>query len=363
MTILITDQPGTNSNITSLIEAYKKAGYNIICGVHNFFYSNLVPDIVHIQWPEKIYSWYPFSALSEEKKIKLIEDRLRFYRNNKAVIVHTIHNVEPHIPEKIDFERKVFKLIIEYSDILSHYCSKSIGILNRNYPESFDKRNIANPRGDYLIDFQDIPQEEARRKLGIPLNKFVILNFGSQQRYKGEEFIEAVFKQLPVKEKYLLTAGNYRYQGYSNLSRTARMIRNYFRMNLKYESKKYFYKTVDPEDLPLYVNASDILFLGHHGGSLNSGILPLAATFAKPVVFPDIGCFKEQMNNWTFESYKQNDKQNAIQAIVALYNKIKKSGEASLDNSLWLEKNSWDKHVLRIINEAEEIKSKVNLEL
>jgi hypothetical protein len=68
------DQPGTNSNVESLMEAYKKAGHNVICGERNFFYSNFIPDLLHIQWPEKLYTWYPFSALDEGEKINTIEE-------------------------------------------------------------------------------------------------------------------------------------------------------------------------------------------------------------------------------------------------------------------------------------------------
>ena len=68
MNILIADNPGLNSYVTSLIEAYKKADINVICGLHNFFYSNFIPDILHIQWPEKLYNWNPFSYLSNDKR-------------------------------------------------------------------------------------------------------------------------------------------------------------------------------------------------------------------------------------------------------------------------------------------------------
>jgi len=64
------------SYVLSLIDEYKRSGNVVYCGPHNFFVSNLIMDILHIHWPEKIYSSYPFSALSEDEKIKIIEERL-----------------------------------------------------------------------------------------------------------------------------------------------------------------------------------------------------------------------------------------------------------------------------------------------
>lgn len=360
MTILIADNPGTNSYLTSLIDAYKKAGLEVICGLHNFFYSNLVPDVLHIQWPEKIYNWYPFNVLDDEEKYKEIEKRLNWYKEKKAFIVHTIHNIKPHIPEKLNFEEKIFSLIINYSDLLSHHCEKSIELLKDNYPDSAGKKSIINHHGDYLIDYKNISKTEARRKLGIDQNKFVILNFGSQQKYKGEEFIETVFQKLPVKEKFLLTAGNYRYAGYSEIGTILRKIKNSRRIRNNSGNRKYIYKTIAPNEVSYYFSACDIVLLAHQG-SLNSGLLPLAATHAKPVIFPDTGCFKEQMHNWIFESYESGNESSAAGTIMNLYHKVKDMGAEKLDNSIWLKENSWEKHVRLILDEVKKIK-KVNEE-
>jgi len=261
MIILIADQPGTNSYLTSLIEAYKAAGLTVICGYHNFFYSNIKPDILHIQWPEKMYNWYPFSSLSEEEKFDKIENRLKWYKQNNVQIIHTIHNIKPHILEKFDFEEKTFKLIIYYSDILFHHCKRSIELLKENYPEAKNKKNIINPHGDYLIDYKEIPKNNARFKLGITPEKFVILNFGSQQNYKGEDFIDSVFNNLKIKDKFLLTAGNYVYESYSNTALLK--LRNTFRQKFKFKNKLYVYRRIPSNDLPFIVNSCDVFFLAH----------------------------------------------------------------------------------------------------
>ena len=89
--------------------------------------------------------------------------------------------------------------------------------------------------------------------------------------------------------------------------------------------------------------------MAHKKGSLNSGILPLAATYNKPVVFPDIGCFKEQMKNWVFDTYKEDDENNAIESIAKMYNKIR-NNQPDINNTSWLREYSWESHVKNIMD-------------
>lgn len=361
MTILIADQPGTNSYLSSLINAYKNAGMTVICGVHNFFYSNFLPDVLHLQWPEKLYDWYPFSALNESEKEAQITERLRFYKSHNVKIVHTIHNLKPHQSNNPDFTEKIFRLVINYSDILVHHGNNSISLLENVYNTTKDKLSIVCSHGDYLMDFRSVSKKEARKKLGIPDDKFVILNFGNQTRYKNERFLESVFRKLKIRNKYLLTAGNFRNTGFTKSSQLFNFFKTRFRMFIKYPDRKYFYKVISPLELPFFINSADIFLLGHNGNNLNSGILPMAATYAKPVVFPNLGCFREQMDGWVYETYNPNNIGDAVKAVSKLYDRIKDQ-DKKFDNSDWLLNNSWDKHVNNILNTVKRY-TKVNNDL
>jgi hypothetical protein len=347
MIVLITDDPGLDSHVSSLITAYKKAGLTVLCGLRNFFYSNIKPDFVHILWPEKIYSWYPFEVLSEKEKLNIIESRLRWYKENHIQIVHTINNIKPHHPTNPDFEEKVFKLIIDNADIIVHLCEKSFELLFEIYPMAKVKENIINHLGDYTIDYKQVSKSDAKKHLNIPDDKFVILNFGSQQKYKSEDLIEKVFKQFPVKEKFLLTGGSFRYSQYSLLMMIQKKIRNWMRMRFYHNKRKYCYNRIPPNDLPFYFSSADVVFLAHQK-SLNSGIIAIAATYAIPVVYPEIGCFHEQMRNWIGKCYPDSDIRLAVEALKELYLVIKNS-DVNFDNTEWLRRNSWDLHVKSIL--------------
>ena len=75
----------------------------------------------------------------------------------------------------------------------------------------------------------------------------------------------------------------------------------------------------------------------------------MAATFAKPVVFPIIGCFQEQMEKWQHKTYQVNNISEAVKKVSEYYT-MKKNKKFVFDNSDWLEENSWDKHCQKIIN-------------
>ncbi len=348
MIIFIADEPINNSYVASLIEAYKKQNNIVVCGVRNFYLTNLKPDILHIQWPEKILNVYPFSTYSETERFSIIEGRLRWFKENGATIVHTIHNIEPHREKKLEFVKKIFNLVISYSDILVHHCNKSVPILIDYYPEAKNKYNLVNHHPDYLIEYSYLSKNEAIKKIGLSSKDFIILNFGSQQKYKGEDFIEKVFKKLEIKNKYLLTAGIYVYDGFSGAAKLKLRIRNKIRQSINLKNRKYYYRTIKPSELSYFMNSADIILLGHMSG-LNSGVLPMAATYSRPVVFPDIGCFREQMKNWISEAYEPGSQSSAVDAVTKIYRRIKNSGTDYLNNSQWLKENSWGKHVKKIL--------------
>lgn len=347
MNILTTEKPGFNSYITSLIKTYIKIGHTVVCGGSNFFESNFVPDILHIHWPDRLYKWHVLADKDQNKQYDIVKSRLDFYKNSNVKIVHTIHDMHPHY-EHNSIDRQFYELVIEYSDILVHHCNNSIEIMSKQYSRIKEKTNIVCRHGDYLVDYKDLTMEEARSNLNISYEKFVILNFGNQQWYKGFDNIEKIFSELKINEKFLVNAGNFSYSGFSTFGRELKKIHNYYKNKRNYKRKKYILKVIDLNQIPTLFNAADIVLLGHKHG-LNSGVLNMAATFAKPVVFPSIGCFQEQMEKWEHKMYKVNNVSEAAKKVTEYY-EMKKNKNFVFNNSNWLKENSWDNHCHKIIN-------------
>lgn len=345
---LITISPGSNSYMVSLLEAYKNHNVDIICDKHNFFYSNIIPDFVHIHWPEMLYNWFPFMEKSTNEKLKIISDRLNWYKNNNAKIIFTVHNIEPHESLNKNFDNQLYNLIIFNSDILVHHCNESIEVMKKNYPVVSEKKHIVANHGDYLFDYIKIDKKKARELLGIGPDKFVILNFGQQRKNKGLTFTEKVFKELPINSKFLLTAGIYSFAGLSNVKKYQTLLINSIKNKVIFKRKKFVLRPIKQNEIPNFFSACDLVFLGHQSG-LNSGIISMAATYSKPVIFPNIGCFASQAENWVSEKYRVADINDAVANTMVMYSKLLSHNEI-FDNSKWLSSNNWMTHVEKILS-------------
>lgn len=347
MIVQVSECPGSNSYILSLIEAYKKLGLTAFCGKHNFFYSNIVPDILHIHWPEMLIEWFPFAELEPAEKLKEIKNRLNFYKENNTKIILTVHNIKPHDKSKDSFELNLYKTIIKKTDIFVHHCPRSIDLLKSNYYIPENKKHIVANHGNYILDYENLSKISAREKLGIDNNKFVILNFGQQRLYKGEDFIRETFNQLKINEKFLLTAGNYQYPSHSYSKTTYLKLKNRIREKQPLGNKKFIIRPIKQRELPIIFNSADLVFVAHKY-ALTSGILNMAATFSKPIVFPNIGCFEYQMNDWVYKKFNVENINEAVKSITSIYEKIK-LGDLKLDNTKWIINNSWENHVNKIL--------------
>jgi beta-1,4-mannosyltransferase len=342
MKILVTDNPTPdNDYIESLISAYLRAGQDVTTGADEFFFSDSIPDVLHIHWPESLYRWRAPKGMSSDRVSRMIVERLDWYKDNGVTIINTIHNLAPH-NNTLDADRQVYRQIIEHADILVHHCSDSIRLFAKSYPAASSRTNIVCPHGDYLIHYKAVAKDKARSRYTIPKDRLVILNFGRQRPYKNERFITTVFNNLAIKSKYLVIAGVFEYP---DVGRWLRM-RNRFRKRFPYRDRKYIYRMFPPSEIPDIISGADIIFLGQQH-ALNSGLLPLAATYSKPVVCPDIGCFKQSMEGWLCETYIAGDVDNAV---LALQNMCKELPDLTVpDNSDWLRNNSWDGHVNGIL--------------
>lgn len=348
MIISVTAVPGSNSYITSLVNAYQDLGHKVICGFHNFFYSNMVPDLLHIHWPELMVSWHPFCEKNNKEKLNEVEQRLSWFKENNVKIILTVHNIKPH--ENDEFLSNLYKLILGTVDVFVHHCKQSIDKFNLEYVGIKNSKHIIANHGDYLMDYKKVDKKLARKELNISPNKFVILNFGQQRAYKGPGFIEDVFKSLPIKSKFLLNAGIFSYAGMNSRQKYWCKLKNHFNESRKSDLKKNIFRPIKQSELALLFNSADVVFLGHDRG-LNSGVLAMSATFSIPIIYPDIGCFKNQTEGWISLSYEVNNKRDAITKISEMHNKITLD-KTSYSNENWLKFNSWEMHVNKILGIA-----------
>lgn len=354
MVLFLVERIGTlNQYIDELAKAYQKQGHKVIFDVQNFLFSSFMPDFIHIHWPEAIYDWR-YSLPKTSDSINFIRHRLDLYKVAGVPIVYTAHNILPH--KNVDsFDVKAYQLILDFADIVVHHGIKSVSLVG-GAPEG-NRINLLCPHGPYPLSKVD--RDKARTKYGLPSDRIVFLNFGNVRPNKGFAFLRDVFSKWREVKVLLWTVGPRSFAGKSEFYKSAR------NKLLALSDKVFFsnYKTelrrVPNEEIPGIMTAADVVFLGNQSG-LNSGVVSLAATYSKPVVFPQIGNFEEQLNGWPWRySYEPGNVQSAIDALRSARETVMqiKNGNIRPDNSEWLRANSWEQHVENVIREITKIKS------
>jgi glycosyltransferase involved in cell wall biosynthesis len=233
------------------------------------------PHIIHFQWIANYTEDYYFIVLLKLLKFK---------------VIYTAHDVIPHehdTPEnRTAFHRiyqRVDKIIVHSDNIKK----EMMGLFALDQ----DKISVI-PHGsnDLFFEHKNLSKETARRLLGVPLEKRVILFFGLIRRYKGLEYlIEAVEDvKKSVENIILLVAGQicdeepeaFRY--YSNLMVQLACRDDVMCINdyIPLEEVKNYFSAADVVVLP-YVHASQ------------SGVLLLAYAAGRPVIVTDTGGLSE----------------------------------------------------------------------
>jgi len=282
-TVLIPHSPNGNIYIRELGRAYASFGWTPVYGPENLLEGNFRPDLLHLHWPEEFYHWRGEGSLAE--RAANFSSQLTALRTAGVPMAWTVHNLAPHDAcNSVDAE--VYSQVVGSADVIHHHCDCSIESLSSRYPVGGQTRQFVQPHGHYLSYPNVITREEARRKLGIPADARVFLQFGQIRGYKGLNLLLTAFDRMKLENKFLLVAGLYSPPTGPGAWRD--------RLHLAYRKRTdrqllLHGRTIDSTRIQDYVNAADCLVLSHTAG-LNSGVAVLGMSFGKPLIGPDLGC-------------------------------------------------------------------------
>lgn len=351
--LLCAEYSESNDYIRLLSEAYRSAGHSVVLGPLNFFHTESVPDIVHLQWPEQFYKTNRYLS-TDQAALEILSSRLEWFRSQGAIIVYTVHNLAPHETEDADFEREIYQLFAQSAHLLLHHGSASIELLTDIVGQGADSQHIVVPHGAYPALRLD--GMAARKRYRLPSSACVLLNFGLQRSYKGAGFINKAFSSLSDPSFHLFSIGPLSPRPTSLLGKLNHWLLGIYNSFTRSLRSMFFrhtriWRKIPNNEIDAIMAATDIVVLGHRSG-LNSGMLALAASYAKPVVYPDIGNFSEQLDGWVWaEGFVAGNIDSAKSAIEILRKRIADADLAQLraDQEAWLLRHSWEIHVNRII--------------
>ena len=292
----------------------------------------IVPDIVHIQWPEQLFHWKDIN----EKDLEKLIHQLKFWKSKGSKIIVTRHNVFPHTLNAL--YKEAYTIIYSYSDAVIHYSNASI----ENFHTIYDSEEI-HPIHKIIFHpmYSDIKNDSdkksARDYLGIDENKKVILIFGAMRNEEERQFALNVFNALDIKNRLLLVPSWYqRVSKRTPLKWIFSKIRTF--LDRPDKRLKLSQKYIPEDEIQMYMNASDIVFLPRFE-VLNSGVLLLAYSFNKIVVGPSSGSMGELLalsHNPAFEVGNISDATSKIKEGLKLSNK-------EINNYAFVKKNmNWD---------------------
>lgn len=262
------------------------------------------PDIVHITSPH----WYYFF--------------LHFILNKKPLVI-TLHDVKPHIGEENILVKYLNKLIISDADrIFVHGIHLKQELIQSG---AIGEKISVIPHGDYsfFLNYPDpkLPEED------------VVLFFGRIVEYKGLNYLLDAMMELPkIPRIKLIIAGSGDLSPYllkiSQLDPELVEIHNFF---------------IPDKDVRNFFERAKIIVLPYIEAS-QTGIIPIAYAFKKPVIATTVGSIPEVVENEkTGILIPPRDSSALRTAIIDLINDEKKRKRISENAYVKMEKElSWE---------------------
>lgn len=288
------------------------------------------PDAVHINWPAFVVDWSDRRRAVSEAGRTLAY--LAIARARGTRIVWTAHDLGAHdrpLPRLQRVYERAFASLV--TDVVS-LTAAGIPLVRAAFPEVRGARFYVIPHGHYRDDYPDVAASrvDARRRLGLPEDGRIILQFGMLRRYKAIEAMIAQFGRLAVPGTTLLVVGESREAAYTAELQEA--VRGVPGVLLRTER-------VDEETAALLMTAADVVYAAYPPGtSLNSGVAVLALSFDRPVVVRDTPVMRELRDvagaDWVFPAETGHDAPVLREALAA--------GARMRDASVDLRALDWD---------------------
>jgi glycosyltransferase involved in cell wall biosynthesis len=190
-------------------------------------------------------------------------------------VVAVVHNPVGHerYPSDVFFSRLFLKTCHRY--LVFNQSARDM--LKQSFKINEDRIKVINHPPLDFYPHRDIPKNEARKRLGLPLEATIYLSFGRIRGYKNLETVIKQFAQIAQKDSraHLVIAG----EPWTPFEPFDELIDN-----LKLRKQTYlFLRFIPTPQVALFFRAADHLLLAHRDPGSGSGIQSLAAGFNLPI--------------------------------------------------------------------------------
>jgi glycosyltransferase involved in cell wall biosynthesis len=234
---------------------------------------NAAPEVIVFQW------WHPITALPS------------WYMARRAGkvgvrVIFICHNAWPH--ERFPFARALTRLALKNASKLIAL-SEGVAAELRNLLPRHEVDIIPHPAYKVLSSDATLANRVAawRAEIASPPNSAIVLFFGNVRPYKGlEDLVHAFARATAQIPATLVVAGTF----FQSIDRYRRLIDD---LGLR-DSVRLVGRYVPNEDVAALFTLSDLIVLPYRSAS-QSGVVPIAAMFNKPVVATNVGGLVEAL--------------------------------------------------------------------
>ena len=256
---------------------------------------NEKPDLVIFRF------WMPFMGPSLGTLGRMIRG------NNHTKIVAITDNIIPH--EKRAGDRLLTSYFLKSCDA---FLTMSKSVLNDLQSFQIAKPAIFNPHPMYENFGEQVDPVQAKKKLGLDVEKNYVLFFGFIRKYKGLDTLLKAFSDQRLKEKnlQLIIAGEY----YDSPQVYEQLIDDLELRNHVILANHY----IEDSDVSLYFSAADLVAQTYKTAT-QSGVTQIAYYYNRPMLVTDVGGLSELVPHQKVGYVTSQDTQEISDCIFDFY--------------------------------------------
>jgi len=286
---------------------------------------NEKPDLVIFRF------WMPFMGPSLGTLGRMIRG------NNHTKIVAITDNIIPH--EKRAGDRLLTSYFLKSCDA---FLTMSKSVLNDLQSFQIAKPAIFNPHPMYENFGEQVDPVQAKKNLGLDVEKNYVLFFGFIRKYKGLDTLLKAFSDQRLKEKnlQLIIAGEY----YDSPQVYEQLIDDLELRNHVILANHY----IEDSDVSLYFSAADLVAQTYKTAT-QSGVTQIAYYYNRPMLVTDVGGLSELVPHQKVGYVTSQDTQEISDCIFDFY-EHKRAPEFSKNIASERDKFTWESLIDNLFN-------------
>lgn len=285
------------------------------------------PDLIIVRF------WLPLMGPAFGTVLRMVK------KNHHTRIIAITDNVKPH--EKRPGDKTFTSYFLKSCDAFITMSEKVLADL-KEFNVQQPVLKLDHPLYDNFGP--GVGKDEARRWLGIPPDKKLLLFFGFIRKYKGLDLLLQACKDLADKDILLVVAGEF-YEDEAVYQALIDSLGIRDRVILKNDF-------IPNEEVKYYFSAADVVVQPYRNAT-QSGVTPLAYHFEKPMIVTNVGALPDYVPNGRTGIVTEPEPAAIARAIEEFF----RFGEEHYKSQIRIEKQkfSWQSFSAAILNLYEKI--------